>query len=223
MARKKASIGKFNQLWQRHELLYRGIFEEALKLLEISDYQRRDEDAISEALCIDLVRVCFSHRNKPMPPQWEGPISPVLIEELKGGKSRNRPDFTCKLVNTLANSYDTHTISLHIECKRLGEKTGSWDLKRNYVRRGVNRFNSRKHEYGKQATSGMIIGYIVSENKPDILNAVNGHLAAWALPQVSFVFAAKVEICEVNFYRDYVEPNDFKLVHIWADLRSTSQ
>lgn len=219
MARKTRTIGGFGQLWQRHENLYRTIFCNALAQLMITDEQRKDEDAISEALCPILRQACFNHKDKPMPPEWEGPIAPVSNEELKGGKIRKRPDFTCRLVNTFADSFEMHEISLHVECKRLGKKTGSWNLNKNYIENGVIRFDSETHEYGKRAPCGLMIGYIVSAEKNDVLNEVNSHLPT-AISALQFLFTKTVEYCDSLFKRRHVAPKHFKLIHIWVDLRS---
>lgn len=176
MARKARKIAGFGQLWQRHENLYQALFCDALAQLTITEEQRKDEDAISEALCPILRQVCFNHKDKPMPPEWEGPIAPVNKEELKGGKIRKRPDFTCRLVNTFADSSEMHEISLHVECKRLGEKIGSWNLNKNYIENGVKRFDSEAHGYGKRAPCGLMIGYIVSAERNDVLNEINSQL-----------------------------------------------
>ena len=209
MARKTSTIATFDQLWHRHETLYRTIFIEALKLLEITDEQRKNEDAISEALCPSLQLVCFFHKSKPALPQWERPLCPVTNTDLKGGKVRKRPDFTCSLVNTFAQTPERHEISLHIECKRLGAKLGVWDLNRNYIENGVKRFDSHTHEYGKRAASGIMIGYIVNSEKNDILCAVNKHLSHLEIPDIAFVFMEKVESCEVAVNRRIVAPRDF--------------
>jgi hypothetical protein len=155
MARRNTSLGDFSQLWKRHENLYFGIFTDALRRLEINDNQRRDEDAISEALCPILRQICFEHPNKPALPQWEGPIQPASNNELKGGKIRKRPDFTCSVVNPFAQTPDMYEIPMHIECKRLGATVNSWNLNQNYVQNGVVRFDCLIHGYGKRAPSGM--------------------------------------------------------------------
>ena len=99
MARKAGTVKPFLALWQCHENLYYSIFYKALKRLNINDVQRKDEDAISEALCPVLTEVCFEHIEDVSTPKWEGSIQPVTKDELKGGKSRKRPDFTCSLTN----------------------------------------------------------------------------------------------------------------------------
>ena len=220
MARRHSSIGGFYQLWKRHERLYQSIFIDGLNLLETTDKQREHEDAVSEALCPVLQRVCFSHPEKPSMPQWERPIAPATDDALKGGKSRKRPDFTCSLVNSFARSPDMYEISLHIECKRLGQKTGSWNLNKNYVENGIRRFDSLTHEYGKRAPSGIMIGYIINSKREDILCEVNGHLKALGIQDLIFDFTDRVTSCDSIFCRKAVEPKNFKLIHLWADMRN---
>ena len=220
MARHHTPIGGFNELWERHEHLYHDIFMNALNMLEITDKQREHEDAISEALCPVLQSVCFAHPEKPLPPQWERPITPVTANELKGGKIRKRPDFMCSLVNSFANSPEMYEVSLHIECKRLGEKSGSWDLNKNYAENGIKRFDSSTHEYGKRAPSGIMIGYIINSNRSVILSTVNKHIKLLLTHGLVFDFIAKITFCETIFSRKVTKPKKFKLIHLWADLRN---
>ena len=217
MARRSTPIGSFKQLWQRHEDLYFNIFVDALNLLQITEKQRKDEDAISEGLCPVLQQVCFDHPQKPQTPDWEKPIKPVSEDELKGGKVRKRPDFICTIVNTFAQSPEMHEISLHIECKRLGKTRKSWNLNKNYVENGILRFDCLSHEYGKRAPSGIMIGYIVDSPPQDILKKVNTYTKELKI-KLSFKFVSKVEICESSLLREYVNPENFKLIHIWAEL-----
>ncbi len=177
MARKNGKIKSFMLLWMRHEKLYYSIFFEALQQLNINDVQRNDEDAISEALCPILKKLCFNHERDVRTPDWEKPIQPAKIEELKGGKIRKRPDFTCNFLNSLADSSDTYEIPFHVECKRLGKKIASWDLNKNYVTNGIKRFDNSDHEYGKRAPSGMMLGYVVNMERNAILKTVNNHLS----------------------------------------------
>ncbi len=219
MARKNGTIKSFMPLWMKHEKLYCSIFLEALQQLEINDEQRNGEDAISEALCPILKKLCFSHENDVRTPDWEKSIQPVKTDELKGGKIRKRPDFTCNFLNSLADSPDMYEIPFHIECKRLGQKKDSWNLNKNYVTYGIKRFDSREHEYGKRAPSGMMIGYIINMEQTAILNAVNEHLSK-DIPNLCLAFKQKVVSCEQNFTRKHVEPSKFKITHLWADLRN---
>ncbi|HCU01685.1 TPA: hypothetical protein DIC62_02710 [Candidatus Nomurabacteria bacterium] len=218
MARKKGYIKTFSSLWTAHENLYCSLFYEALKLLEITDLAK-NENAISEALCPIFNDLCFKHCRDVTPPMWEVPNQPSTNDELKGGKKSPKPDFSCNLINPFANGSDMYQIPFHIECKKLGEKVGSWNLNKNYVNNGINRFDSNKHEYGKKAISGLMVGYIVSMEPIAILEEVNGHLPE-QLQKLTFVFVEKVVSCEQSIIRKEVNPKDFKLIHIWVNLKN---
>ncbi len=219
MARRIGTVKTFIALWQCHETFYYSIFYEALNRLEINEEQRKSEDAISEALCPILKDICFNHTQDVRTPDWEKPIQPVINEELKGGKVRKRPDFSCSFVNSLANCSEMYEIPFHIECKRLGQKVGSWDLNKNYVNDGINRFDSSDHEYGKRAPSGMMIGYMVNMEPTTILNKVNKHLPD-RLPKLGFAFKKKVVSCKQELIRKKVRPKEFKLIHLWTNLKN---
>ena len=214
-------------LWIRHESLYIEVFLLTLAELTSRPSVVGDEKAVSESLCPVLHRVCFKmgrdRRCEVRVPTWEGPIPPISNEELTGGKKRKRPDFTCSCYNHFASGPDEHEIPFHIECKLLGKPTSnSWNLNKNYVVRGMKRFDSREHEYGKRAPSGMMIGYIVSLSPDDIVTEVNGykkrHLASF--PDVAFAWnSGHVHQTKQSIKRRHVAPAKFHLTHIWADLR----
>ena len=71
MPRKSGTVRTFSELWQRHENLYYSIFYQALNRLEINKKQCKSEDAISEALCPVLIKVCFEHEQDVTTPDWE--------------------------------------------------------------------------------------------------------------------------------------------------------
>ncbi|MBC8551884.1 MAG: hypothetical protein H8D23_19725 [Candidatus Brocadiales bacterium] len=219
MARRIGTVKDFIALWQCHENLYYSIFSEALNRFVINEEQRNHEDAISEVLCIILNTLCFEHERDIIPPAWEPPIQPVINEEIKGGKVRKRPDFTCVFINSFADNPAMYAIPFHIECKRLGDTVGSWNLNKNYVNDGIKRFDSCTHEYGKRAPSGMMIGYIVSMVPTSILDKVNKHLPD-KLPRLNFAFMRKVVSCEQELIRKNVKPERFKLIHLWTNLKN---
>ena len=229
MARRQLS--SFETLWERHTLLYSEVFAEALQALSESGSISGDEDTISEMLCPILNRVCFNFgksRNLELPtPYWEAPIQPAIGDELKGGKIRNRPDFVCKCINRWAAFPEEREISLHVECKRLGRPTSAtWILNRNYVKNGIKRFDSKIHEYGKRAYSGMMIGYIISMTPEGIESDVNDYQKKHApkYPEIRFVFdTATLFKTRQNIKRKHVLPARFELIHFWVDLRSCYQ
>ncbi len=220
MARKKGTIKKFFSLWQNHEKLYYSIFKKALEQLNITNELRKDEDAISEALSPVLRKICYEynikHKQDIRMPVWEAPISPQNNTGLKGGKKRKRPDFSCNFIDPFATSFETHEVSFHIECKRLGKTKGSWNLNKNYITDGINRFNLKSHEYGRSVPSGMMIGYLVNLSSKQIVDLVNNYLPS-QLPKLSFNFSSKVVSCEQKLSRQKVKPKRFKLIHLWAD------
>lgn len=218
MARKIGAIKTFTSLWQDHETLYYSVFNNALEQLILSDKQKNDEDAISEALCPVLSKICFEHEDDIRIPNWEQPIQPVETKDLKGGKANKRPDFSCNLYNSLATNKTMYKIPFHVECKRLGKTIGSPNLNKNYVSEGIKRFDLKSHEYGKKAPSGMMIGYIINMEYADIISIVNKHLPEY-LPKLKFNFLSDVVSCEQTMLRNNIEPKKFKLIHLWADLR----
>jgi len=226
MARR--SLPAFATLWQRHETIYCEVF--SVSLHELADGPTSgDENAISKRLCPILCSVCFnfsqSHNREIRMPVWEGPIQPVSEDELEA--EPKRPDFTCKFSNPYAASAEEHEIPLHVECKCLGFPTSSsWILNRNYVTKGMRRFDGRSHEYGKRAPSGMMIGYIIDMEPNRILEEVNQHKQKHLsyFPDMCLsdgeeqVFRNRQDLKRKN-----VAPEKFDLIHLWIDLRQNYQ
>ncbi len=221
------SLSSFTDLWMQHEHLYLEVFSTALLKLAEQEPSLVNEDAISEELCIPLNQVCFemgkSQNVEVRVPVWERPVHPVAKEELKGGKIRKRPDFCCSCLNRFALSAEEHEVSLHIECKQLGEPTSStWILNENYVKRGIKRFDSTTHEYGKRALSGLMIGYLVNMTPETVLAEVNCHQKKHMPdnPDIVFEFGdGKLFWSRQPLTRKHVLPECFELIHLWADLR----
>jgi len=220
-------LSSFASLWDRHKQLYSEVFSMALMELAKMNSISENEDAISEKLCVFLNDVCFSIgklRNQEVPtPCWENPLQPVAKNELKGGKKRKRPDFTCKSVNLWADLPENHEISLHVECKLLGNPTSSsWILNENYAKNGIKRFDSKSHKYGKRAKSGIMIGYIISMAPKTIEIEVNNYQEKHLPdnPAIKFKFdSSPLFKTRQNIIRKKVKPSHFELIHLWVDLR----
>ena len=97
---------------------------------------------------------------------------------------------------------------MHVECKRLGK-----GLNGNYVKEGIQSFDSCKHKYGFRAPSGMMVGYMINMEQSKILQDVNNHIID-GKPELNFVFSQKVVSCKQAFSRKYVKPEEFRLVHL---------
>jgi len=230
MARK--TLSSFTVLWKRHERLYIEVFKTALEELAEKTIVEGEEDEISESLCPIMNRICFrlgSTRNVEIRvPDWEKPIQPLSEVELKGGKIRKRPDFTCKRCNSYAETSEEYEIPFHIECKRLGAATSpQWKLNENYVTKGISRFDSPIHEYGKRACSGLMVGYMINMNPATIEAEVNSfqatHISGY--PILSFQLGDPEYVSEAiqNLNRVKVRPLEFKLFHLWVDIRHNYQ
>jgi hypothetical protein len=216
--------------WNTFKQLYLEVFSNALRELAKNDSLSGDEDAISESLCLIIRQVCFNFNRsrdneeiRAPVPIWEAPIQPVNRGELRGGKKRKRPDFTCNYLNAHAVSPDELEIPLHVECKRLGSPTSnSWNLNKNYVINGIKRFDCSTHQYGKRSPSGMMIGYIISMTPQEIETEVNDyqrkHLPS--CPDITFTFDKRTPFqTHQQIQRRSVEPAQFELIHLWVDLR----
>lgn len=224
----RRTLPSFYILWQRHETLYTEIFSIALVQLSKEAFSWADEDKISEYLCPILNDVCFSenkNRKCEIPtPDWEKPIQPVTDSELKGGKKRKRPDFSCKCYNPFAFRSEEHEIALHVECKLLGYPTSrTWILNKNYVTNGIKRFDSRTHLYGKRASSGLMIGYIINMELKQIVYEVNTFQKKELQhnPTLRFHFTTPPVFKETQrLKRKNVNPENFQFIHLWVDLRN---
>ncbi len=225
MARR--GIPSFSSLWRKHETLYVGIFVIALQRLSEDNCDTNDEDSLSEYLCPFLNRICFeesqSSNREIRTPDWNKPIPPVNGSELKGGRANKRPDFSCKLTNRFADCAEEYEISFHVECKRLGDPTSvNWILNKNYVTEGIKRFDSRSHEYGKRAPSGMMLGYIINMTPEKILEEVNSHQKKHCPynPAIKFeCIRENIQQYKQELKRRNLEPQEFKLIHLWVHLR----
>ncbi len=220
-------IPSFADLWLKHETLYVAVFMMALRRLSETGCDTNHEDRISEKLYLLMRQICREEtrrRHCEIPtPAWDEPIPPANETELKGGKSKKRPDFTRNLVNTYASCADDHEIAFHVECKRLGHPTSkSWNLNENYVTEGIKRFDCASHEYGKRAPSGMMLGYIISMSPERILKEVNTHQKKHCPnnPPIAFDGVGEgVQRYGHDLDRKNVLPRKFKLIHLWVDLR----
>ena len=235
MGRKTShSLPSFESLWHEHKTLYSFIFSQALARLAEKHFYMEQENKISEQLCLILSEVCFEEsqnrkKNKRKDieirvPDAENPIPPKTESDLKGNIAKSkRPDFTCKLFNPFASCSEKYEIALHVECKRLGNPTSNnWALNKNYTIEGIKRFDDKFHEYGKRAPSGMMIGYIISMEKKQIVCEVNKFQKEIFPdnPELFFEFNdSPVAKEKQSLKRKNVNPEDFQLIHLWADLR----
>jgi hypothetical protein len=210
--------------WDRFVEDYVEVFVRALnKLRELGDKLPSDEDSLSEILAADLLEqacreILIETDTHLDIPQWERPIPPNNSQELRDGQLGKRPDFTCVCPNRRSGWHENYEIHLHIECKLLGKRS---ENQRNYVVNGIQRFDNTDHQYGKNAHTGLMIGYILGQLPEDIQKNVNKHIDKYIQyhEYLQFVFNSDaIYKYSSSFVRQQVQPFDFSIIHIWVDL-----
>lgn len=226
MVRQKHSLPKFSQLWDRHEKLYRRIFVEALRRLSAKPNISGNENDVSKQLYPIVIAVCREMAKQKdreiQPPSPEAHNWATNTEERDNEFTDKRPDFTCNCIDKQALTDEYYTIPLHIECKLLGERTSSnWVINRNYVTNGIARFVSESHRYGNRASSGIMIGYIISMTHNVIQEEVNSYIENElpSLPPLDFADSSTPLETRQSFTRKQVKPSRFALTHLWIDIR----
>ena len=206
MARKEKSL-PYNKSWTTFTNNCIQVFFVTLDLLIVTAEMKKNENKISKVLYKEMKDVCFKNKVVKHRPFWDAKID----------DTEKRPDFTYGFNNSLAKSAALSEIDLHIECKCIGNnRSHSWSFNNNYINNGIKRFDSLTHEYGKNAFDGIMIGYIISSNKSDIQNEINGKLPQ-NIEKLDFKNGNKVEKISTKFMRENVKPSDFTMHHIWAD------
>jgi len=217
--RKNKSFSEPLEYWIQFVNLRVEVFCKALDLLKVTEKMKENEIDISEALYPVLKIVCFSYGKKnPGLPKFDSKIGAANEGELNDESINKKPDFTYSMVNTFAETVDDSEINLHIECKCIGyDRSPSWNLNKNYITNGIQRFDNPSHKYGKGANDGIMIGYIISSTKSDIQEKINQYLPE-NIEKLNFKTNNKVENIATKFKRINVKPIDFKMHHIWVDF-----
>ncbi len=214
--------------WVRHERLLLDVFLLALqKLREYSDLPKSEDD-ISDRLAVAAREATFA-LGLDYPPKRELPRQPESARGLDATGVGKRPDFTCEVRDTAAANSTEAWLDYHVECKCLGEPSSrTWVFNRNYVDRGIRRFLDPVHGYGERASSGVMIGYVLSMRFEEILEEVNAYLRElWDLgivPSISFSHTLSGGVAKTDQMLDRarVAPRPFALRHMWVDLRQTA-
>ncbi len=216
----------FEKVWRRHVSLYSDLF--VCSLLMLPQYERLtgNEDDVSIILWDCLERTCQRYardKNQEIAcPKFQVPVQSISMAKRTSANALKKPDFTCFKYNPLSAS----EVALHIECKFLGKpkpSSPSWKFNENYVIRGIKRFDSHTHQYGINATCGMMIGYIISMTPKNIEAGVNDyqkkHMRDYREIKFSFDTTPLFQTRQ-NIKRKYVKSNQFELIHLWVDLRN---
>ncbi|MDR2762357.1 MAG: hypothetical protein LBB88_07130 [Planctomycetaceae bacterium] len=214
------------QAWQLFVNHYIDVFTRALIKLQQSESDIEysiNENILSAKLAANFLKqACYElsieQHIQLCVPQWERPIPPDDLQNLHNGQLGKRPDFTCVCPNRRPGSHENYEYYLNIECKLLGKRI---ENQKNYVVNGIQRFDD-DHQYGKNALTGFMIGYLIGGEMETLQKNVNKFIDTYTSEhkhlQISFN-PSFIGQDSCSFKRKNVTPFDFTLVHIWVDLR----
>ena len=210
-----------NQLWKKHVQIYTAIFRQALLALsKIQTLINENEQTISLRLSELVQQKCFEYDKDLAYPIYEPLIMTKMGKKNKQRLQSGRPDFSCRLKNRYAQSYAESELDFHIECKCLGIPSNpSWIFNKNYVNKGIMRFDLKDKRYGENVSDGMMIGYVTSMSPDDICKEINAELIQTGrnFPPISFP-PSPVLLRETTqqIKRIVIAPSDFTLIHLWV-------
>lgn len=155
-------------------------------------------------------------------PVYEANTQPSPDDPKRTLREYKRPDFQWSFQDDQTEDLDRATRTYVVECKRLGQATGTWVLNVNYVAEGVRRFVDASHLYGKDDHGGGMIGYVQSMDIDAIWAEVAEQLAAAglaALPKPGLHSGSTVLHSALHDLNRADGRSPFQLHHFWVDLR----
>lgn len=212
------------QLWETRRAHYIAVFDRALLLL-----RERSELPIPERKLVRELRVTTTTARREIDPDGRFWAPTFETQNLPDPDSDELEPFEKKIpdiqwVHDDGDAMDDRhrQKSFVIECKRLGSKMAGRDFNHLYVTEGVHRFRSPNWRYGNHMSEGMMIGFVQDMELPDVLGAVNTHLANESVAPLRLErdFAANgVSKLEHSFERTFPQ-SSFRLIHRWLDIRA---
>ena len=134
-------------------------------------------------------------------------------------KPIGHPDF-CFVTHTP----DYERYEYHVECKlvRVKRQGRSHDYCKYYVTDGICRFQDGVYAQ-TEPPMGTIIGYVQEGDILSLLHTINGEVKAQRLNEINL--SSSVNEKDVTFLHQFLKRSltEFKLSHLWADLRSLPQ
>jgi len=211
-------------LWERHEERVLAILRRALVLLG-HQLPLRGEPALNRALYFCILTANKEQREGggeffDYQPVWEG-RNPPSPDTLSSSSERKIPDFYWGFIDQEEPDPHRAVRNFTIECKRLGPTSaGGWAFNTRYVDDGVIRFIDPRWRYGKDVSSGAMIGYIENSTALAVLADVNAIASVRSVPVLAEVRVVE-PLYELThaFVRSFaISP--FRLTHLWLEPRS---
>jgi len=214
--------------WHAHEQRVLEVVCLALADLQAAERLPTDEPALNRelhsCLCRVNVRLLRQGRGVLSPFVWEAQNQPLIDDEMGAVREDKRPDFQCGFVNLQEGDDDRASMFYTIECKRLGRPANRWVFNANYVEKGIVRFVTEEHGYGKATPSGAMVGYVQSMELNDILGEVNAAVEKRSLPAIVLARSGWHENPVARLDHTLTRPvsllSPFDLRHLWVDIRN---
>lgn len=214
--------------WHEHEQRVLEVVCLALADLQTVEQLPTGEPALNRELhfCLRRVNVRLQRQGRGVqsPFVWEAQNQPLIDDETRAAREDKRPDFQCGFVNLQEGDDDRASMFYTIECKRLGRPANRWVFNVNYVEKGVVRFVTEEHGYGKATPSGAMVGYVQSMELDDVLGEVNAASKRSSLPPIVRADTAWQENAVTRLGHALTRPSSllslFDLHHLWVDIRT---
>jgi len=164
----------------------------------------------------------FDSRRSDLTPIYQCTVQPLDDEDGEKKKCENKiPDFQFQKTDINSHTSSNSTKNITVECKRLGfPSSETWILNENYVKNGIQRFISEDWRYGQGSVIGAMIGYIQNMELEDIISEINNYISKNHIPSLNS------DILNIKFLYEFhqllnrsFEERNFKLRHIWIDLK----
>ncbi len=209
-------------IWKNYENRIIEVLYLALKKLIFCNQLPTKEDDINRLFFIHLKRanhdLLQQGKGCVSIPFYEASNQPVELDTNRNSRESKIPDFQWGYSDRITGK----DLMFTIECKRLGKSLSpSWNLLKNYVYNGINRFVDPNWAYGKGYESGAMIGYIQSMNHNDIFRTINNYNTQNGTSTLSkksnWIIHGTSELSQ-NLTRN-IQPSQFTLIHLWVDIR----
>ena len=153
---------------------------------------------------------------------YECPPQPFGESQETSRRLKACPDFVWGFVDHREPDPLSNAREFVIECKRIRNRSRSWNYNESYVTDGVQRFIDSSKRYAIGVASGVMVGYWQDMEAGDILGEINNFAAGLGIP-ILILSADGWQIAAVSkFGHTLTRPfpvTPFDLGHLWVDLR----
>ena len=214
--------------WGRFERAVQAVFVEVLRRLAAFTSLARAEVPLNLevywlALQVHQEQLNSKEGSLPFNIDPDSTNKPVPDDSALSPRLKKRPDFACVLKDAQAKDFRKSQVAYYVECKRLGTPELELVFNDLYSEKGILRFLTIEHQYGKGCSSASMIGYIEDMAPDQVLQEVNAFAQARAVPSLTRAAAAwatknVTRLTQQPLTRAF-EATPIRLTHFWIDLR----